>query len=78
VPALQALVAHLVGHPPWQRTPRTAVRKLVAKLSAKYDKLTFCYEAGPTGYWLYRLLKSLGRSARWSLPRSSRRSPANG
>ena len=38
-----------------------AVRKLVAKLSAKYDKLTFCYEAGPTGYWLYRLLKSLGQ-----------------
>jgi len=26
-----------------------AVRKLVAKLSAKYDKLTVCYEAGPTG-----------------------------
>jgi len=26
-----------------------AMRKLVAKLAAKYDKLTFCYEAGPTG-----------------------------
>ena len=37
-----------------------AVRKLVAKLAAKYDKLTFCYEAGPTGYGLYRLIKSLG------------------
>jgi hypothetical protein len=23
-----------------------AIRKLVAKLAAKYDKLTFCYEAG--------------------------------
>jgi transposase len=22
--------------------------------------LTFCYEAGPTGYWLYRLIRSLG------------------
>ena len=32
-----------------------AMRKLVAKLAAKYDKLTFCYEAGPTGYGLYRL-----------------------
>jgi len=37
-----------------------AVRKLVAKLTAKYRRLTFCYEAGPTGYWLYRLIKSLG------------------
>ena len=36
-----------------------ATRKLVAKLAAKYDKLTFCYEAGPTGYGLYRLIKSL-------------------
>ena len=37
-----------------------AVRKLVAKLTAKYRRLTFCCEAGPTGYWLYRLIKSLG------------------
>ena len=36
------------------------IRKLVAKLAAKYRDLTFCYEAGPTGYGLYRLLKSLG------------------
>ena len=37
-----------------------AVRKLVAKLAAKYRHLTFCYEAGPTAYWLCRLIKSLG------------------
>ena len=37
-----------------------AIRKLVAKLAAKSCHLTFCYEAGPTGYGLYRLLKSLG------------------
>src|SRR6516225_4413252 len=37
-----------------------AMRKLVAKLAAKYRRLTFCYEAGPTGYGLYRLIKSLG------------------
>jgi len=36
-----------------------AIKKLVAKLAAKYRHLTFCYEAGPTGYGLYRLLKSL-------------------
>jgi transposase len=33
----------------------------VAKLAwEKYRHLTFCYEAGPTGYGLYRLLGSLG------------------
>ena len=37
-----------------------ATRKLVAKHAAKYRRLTFCYEAGPTGYGLYRLIKSLG------------------
>jgi transposase len=37
-----------------------AMRKLIAKLGAKYSRLTFCYEAGPTGYGLYRLIKSLG------------------
>ena len=41
-------------------TAEPATRKLVAKLAAKYAKLTFCYEAGPTGYGLYRLIKSLG------------------
>jgi transposase len=37
-----------------------ATIKLVKKLAARYRQLTFCYEAGPTGYGLYRLLKSLG------------------
>src|SRR5689334_9701308 len=39
-----------------------ATRKLVAKLAAKYDRLTFAYEAGPTGYGLYRLIESLGHT----------------
>jgi len=43
-------------------TTDAATRKLVAKLAAKYDKVTFCYEAGPTGYGLYRLIKSLGHN----------------
>ncbi len=38
----------------------TATAKLVKKLAAKYQRLTFCYEAGPTGYGLYRQIKSLG------------------
>src|SRR5260370_25684801 len=41
-------------------TTEVATRKLVAKLAAKYRQLTFCYEAGPTGYGLYRLIRKLG------------------
>jgi transposase len=37
-----------------------ATAKLVRKLAAKYRRLTFCYEAGPTGYGLYRQITSLG------------------
>jgi transposase len=37
-----------------------SMRRLAAKLAARYDRLTFCYEAGPTGYGLHRLLTDLG------------------
>lgn len=37
-----------------------ATAKLVSKLATRYRRLTFCYEAGPTGYGLYRLIQSLG------------------
>ncbi len=39
-----------------------ATRKLVASLAGKYRALTFCYEAGPTGYGLQRLIEKLGHS----------------
>ncbi|GAB3061178.1 IS110 family RNA-guided transposase [Virgibacillus ainsalahensis] len=35
-----------------------AIRKLIKKLGEP-EQLQFCYEAGPTGYGLYRLLKSM-------------------
>ena len=37
-----------------------ATAKLVRKLTARYERLTFCYEAGPTGYGLHRQIKGLG------------------
>jgi transposase len=37
-----------------------AVEKLIRKLAGRYDKLHFCYEAGPTGYGLYRQIQALG------------------
>src|ERR1700674_1179833 len=39
---------------------RFLITKFVRKLSAKYGRLTFCYEAGPTGYGLQRQIKELG------------------
>jgi len=38
-----------------------ATANLVRKLTGKYERVTFCYEAGPTGYGLYRQIKSLGQ-----------------
>src|SRR6516165_2918645 len=39
-----------------------AVAKLVRKLEAKYERITFCYEAGPTGDELYRQFEGLGHT----------------
>src|SRR5882757_3143293 len=41
-------------------TTEAATSKLVKKLAAPHRRLTFCYEAGPTGYGLHRLIKTLG------------------
>jgi len=45
-----------------------SVTKLVRGLAAKHAKLTFCYEAGPTGYGLYRLIGALGQECRVVAP----------
>ncbi len=37
-----------------------AVEKLIAKLASRYTELHVCYEAGPTGYGLYRQFKAHG------------------
>jgi transposase len=56
----------------------TATAKLVRKLAGKYERLTFCYEARPTGYELYRQIKSLGHECIVVAPslRSSEDQPA--
>lgn len=45
-----------------QRTSKVAIKKLTRQLESKYPDATlhFVYEAGPCGYWIYRLLTSLG------------------
>ena len=37
-----------------------AVERLIRKLAGRYGKLHVCYEAGPTGYGLYRQIRALG------------------
>jgi transposase len=42
---------------------KQAVQKLVRQFQSKYPgaSLHFCYEAGPCGYWMYRLLSSMNQ-----------------
>ena len=49
------------------------MRRLAARLAAKYDRLHFCYEADPTGYGLHRLLTGLGHHCTVVAPSSRRR-----
>src|SRR5499427_2353016 len=37
-----------------------AVERMIRKLAGRYEKLYFGYEAGPTGYGLYRQVRALG------------------
>ena len=37
-----------------------SMRRLVKRIVAKHRQAHFCYEAGPTGYGLYRLITTLG------------------
>src|SRR6516165_5943869 len=41
---------------------------LVRKLEAKYERITFCYEAGPTGYELQRHIHGLGHECMVAAP----------
>jgi transposase len=58
-------------------TTEAATRKLVAKLAAKYGRWTFCYEAGPTAYGLYRLITSLGHECQVAVPSRTPKKPGD-
>jgi transposase len=36
------------------------VARVIAKLAERYETLHVCYEAGPTGYGLFRDIRALG------------------
>ncbi len=38
----------------------TSMRRIIQRIAPKFDRVHFCYEAGPTGYGLHRLIRSLG------------------
>ncbi len=37
-----------------------SMRRIVRRIAGKYERVQFCYEAGPTGYGLHRLITELG------------------
>lgn len=37
-----------------------SMRRVIQRIATKFDRVHFCYEAGLTGYGLYRLIRSLG------------------
>jgi transposase len=36
------------------------IERMIRRLADRYDRLHVCFEAGPTGYGLYRQVKALG------------------
>jgi transposase len=44
------------------------MRQVIQRIATKFDRVHFCYEAGPTGYGLYRLIRSLGHECTVAAP----------
>lgn len=55
----------------------TTTAKLVRKLAARHRRVMFCYEAGPTGYGLYRQIKQLGHECIVAAPSLIPRKPGD-
>ncbi len=54
-----------------------SMRRIVKRIAAKYDRVYFCYEAGPTGYGLHRLITALGHSCMVIAPSLIPRKPGD-
>ena len=55
----------------------SGMRHVIQRISAKFDHAHFCYEAGPTGYGLYRLIRSLGHECTVAAPSLIPRKPGD-
>lgn len=60
----------------FENTPAETA-KLLRKLAARYGRLVVCYEAGPTGYGLYRQIKQLGHDCQVVAPSLIPRKPGD-
>ncbi|MBB3315406.1 transposase [Rhizobium sp. BK181] len=55
----------------------SSMRRTIQRIAAKFDRVIFCYEAGPTGYGLYRLILSLGHECTVVAPSLIPRKPGD-
>ena len=55
----------------------TNMRRVILRIAGKFDRVHFCYEAGPTGYGLYRLILSLGHECTVVAPSLIPRKPGD-
>ena len=53
------------------------MRRIVRRIAPKCDRVEFCYEAGPTGYGLHRVIVSLGHGRVVVAPSLIRRRPGD-
>lgn len=54
-----------------------SMRRIIRRLAAKFDHVHFCYDARPTGYGPYRLIKSLGHDCMVVAPSLIPRKPGD-
>ena len=54
-----------------------SMRHAIQRIAVKFDRVYFCYEAGPTGCGLYRLIKSLGHECIVVAPTLNPRRPGD-
>jgi transposase len=55
----------------------TNMRRVLGRIANRFDRVHFCYEAGPTGYGLYRLIRSLGHQCTVVAPSLIPRKPGD-
>ena len=55
-----------------------AMRRIVQWIAVKHKRIHFCYEAGPAGYGLHRLITSMGYPCDVVAPSLIPRRPARG
>ncbi|WP_094194408.1 IS110 family transposase [Bradyrhizobium viridifuturi] len=52
-------------------------RGIIVRIASRFNRVHFCYEAGPTGYGLYRLIRSLGHECTVVAPSLIPRKPGD-